>query len=128
MTLIREVMPRLFAWGLGLAFVFCIAGASAQPSVIEIDAESRLPTAIHIDNELANRIAAEVGRGLEARTKIATGRETLGFYGVGIDVQRDGSLKLIETITAYALGKQIERGIYREFSLLNAERYQPSNP
>ena len=60
--------------------------------------------------------------------KAAPGRETLGFYGVEIDVQRDGSLEVTETITAYALGKRIKRGIYREFSLLNVERYQPSNP
>jgi hypothetical protein len=55
-------------------------------------------------------------------------RETLGFYDVQIDVLRDGSLEVTETIDAYALGQQINRGIYREFSLLNVERYQPSNP
>ena len=60
--------------------------------------------------------------------KTAPVRETLGFYGVEIYVQRDGSLEVTETITAYALGKGIKRGIYREFSLLNVERYQPSNP
>ena len=128
MTLIRGVMPRLFARGLGLAFVMLVAVASAQPPVIEIDAESGLPTALDIDNKLAARIAAEVERGLEASMKSAPGRETLGFYGVEIDVQRDGSLEVTETITAYALGKRIKRGIYREFSLLNVERYQPSNP
>ena len=121
MTLIRGVMPRLFARGLGLAFVMLVAVASAQPPVIEIDAESGLPTALDIDNKLAARIAAEVERGLEASMKSAPGRETLRFYGVEIDVQRDGSLTDL-------LGKRIKRGIYREFSLLNVERYQPSNP
>jgi len=128
MTLIRGVMPRLFARGLGLAFAVLVAVASAQTPVIEIDAESGLPTALDIDNKLADRIAAEVERGLEASMKTAPGRETLGFYGVEIDVKRDGGLEVTETITAYALGKRIKRGIYREFSLLNVERYQPSNP
>ncbi|MGB0141644.1 MAG: hypothetical protein ACPF8W_01075, partial [Luminiphilus sp.] len=71
-------MPRLFARGLGLAFVMLVAVASAQPPVIEIDAESGLPTALDIDNKLAARIAAEVERGLEASMKSAPGRETLG--------------------------------------------------
>lgn len=124
----RDVMPRLFARGLGLAFVVLVAVASAQPPVIEMDAESGLPTALDIDNALATRIATEVERELEASMKTAPSRETIGFYGVEIDVQRDGSLEVTETITAYALGKQIKRGIYREFSLLNVERYQPSNP
>ena len=128
MTLIREIMPGLVARSLGLAFVALVALASAQPQVIDIDAESGLPPALDIDNKLAARIAAEVERGLEASMKTAPGRETLGFYGVEIDVQRDGSLEVTETITAYALGKLIKRGIYREFSLLNVERYQPSNP
>ena len=128
MTLLREIMPRLVARGLGLAFVALMAVASAQTQVIEIDAESELPTKLDIDNALATRIAAEVDRGLEASMKTAPGRETLGFYGVEIDVLRDGSLEVTETVTAYALGKQIKRGIYREFSLLNVERYQPSNP
>ena len=128
MTLIRDIMPRLVARGLGLAFVALVAVASAQPQVIEIDAESELPTKLDIDNALATRIAAEVDRGLEASMKTAPVRETLGLYGVEIDVQRDGSLAVTETITAYALGKRIKRGIYREFSLLNVERYQPSNP
>ena len=128
MTLLRDIMPRLVARGLGLAFLALVAVASAQPQVIEIDAESGLPTKLDIDDALATRIAAEVDRGLQASMKTAPGRETLGFYGVEIDVQRDGSLEVTETVTAYALGKQIKRGIYREFSLLNVERYQPSNP
>ena len=66
MTLLREIMPRLVARGLGLAFLALVAVASAQPQVIEIDAESGLPTALDIDNKLAARIAAEVERGLEA--------------------------------------------------------------
>ena len=65
MTLIGGVMPRLFARGLGLAFVVLLAVASAQPPVIEIDAESGLPTALDIDNKLAAQIAAEVERGLK---------------------------------------------------------------
>ena len=140
MTLLRVVMPRLFARGLGLAFVVLVAGASAQSPMTEIDPESGLPTALDIDNELATRIAAEVETELETshtsalevvksrRPSRAPSRETLGFYGVQIDVQRDGSLEVTETIDAYALGQQIKRGIYREFSLLNVERYQPSNP
>ena len=140
MTLKREVMPRLSAWALGLALVLVTVGALAQPPVIEIDAESGLPTALDIHSELANRIAAEVEIELETspisvleevksrRPNSAPGRETLGFYGVQIDVQRDGSLEVTETIDAYALGQRIKRGIFREFSLLNVERYQPSNP
>ena len=140
MTSMRYVMRRFFAWGLGLTFVLLLAGASAQPSVIEIDAESGLPTASDIQGELAARIAAEVNLELEIgsisaleeaksrRPSRAPNRETLGFYGVQIDVRRDGSLEVTETIDAYALGQQINRGIYREFSLLNVERYQPSNP
>ena len=58
MTLKREVMPRLSAWALGLALVLVTVGALAQPPVIEIDAESGLPTALDIHSELANRIAA----------------------------------------------------------------------
>ena len=70
MTLIRDIMPRLVARGLGLACVALVAVASAQPQVIEIDAESELPTKLDIDNALATRIAAEVDRGLEASIKL----------------------------------------------------------
>ena len=134
MTSMRYVMRRFFAWGLGLTFVLLVAGASAQPSVIEIDAESGLPTSSDIQGELAARIAAEVNLELETssisaleeaksrRPSRAPNRETLGFYDVQIDVLRDGSLDVTETIDAYALGQQINRGIYREFSLLNVER------
>ena len=68
MRLIRQVMPRLFAWGFGFALVFFMTGASAQSPVIEIDAELGLPTASDIDGELAARIAAEVNADLETRT------------------------------------------------------------
>ena len=136
----RSVMRLFFAWGLGLTFVLLVAGASAQSPVIEIDAESGLPTASDIHGELAARIAEEVNLELETssisaleeaksrRPSRAPNRETLGFYGVQIDVRRDGSLEVTETIDAYALGQQINRGIYREFSLLNVERYHHRIP
>ena len=75
MTLIGGVMPRLFARGLGLAFVVLVAGASAQSPVRDIDAESGLPTALDIDNELATRIAAEVEIELELEHQLSVSVE-----------------------------------------------------
>ena len=119
-------ITRFFA--LLLFLVFQSAWAEAQSPSANTDVQTELPTTADIDNRLARRIASDVQRRLDKSTTVAPGRETLGFYGVEIDVQRDGSLEVTETITAYALGRQIRRGIYREFSLLNVERYQPSNP
>ena len=140
MALMRNMILRSITCSLGLVLAFFMTGVSAQTSIIESDAESGLPSASDIDSELAARLTVEVNTELEAtsisaleearlrRPSRTPSRETLGFYGVQIDVQRDGSLEVTETIDAYALGRQIKRGIYREFSLLNVERYQPSNP
>ena len=140
MALMRNMILRSITCSLGLVLAFFMTGVSAQTSIIEIDAESGLPSSSDIDSELAARLTVEVNTELEAtsisaleearlrRPNRTPSRETLGFYGVQIDVQRDGSLEVTETIDAYALGRQIKRGIYREFSLLNVERYQPSNP
>ena len=119
-------IPRFLAL---LLFLVCHStGTLAQSSSADTYGQTALSTAADIDNSLAARIASDVQRRLEKSTTVAPGRETLAFYSVEIDVQRDGSLEVTETITAYALGRQISRGIYREFSLLNVERYQPSNP
>ena len=136
-----KVILRPSAWGMALALLLFAALVMAQPPTIEINAETGLPTAADIDDELAERIAAQIASEQEAtaqqdlepqlelqRPNRKPTRESLGFYRVRVDVQTDGSLEVTETIDAYALGQQIKRGIFREFSLLNVERYQPSNP
>ena len=141
MMLRSKVVLRPSAWGLAFVFLLFAALVMAQAPTVEINAETGLPTAADIDDELAERIAAQIASEQEAtaqrdlepqpelqRPNRKPTRESLGFYRVRVDVQTDGSLEVTETIDAYALGQQIKRGIFREFSLLNVERYQPSNP
>ncbi len=54
--------------------------------------------------------------------------ERLTDYRVTLDVERDGSITVTERIRAKAELKQIRRGIFREFSLDNVERYQDPIP
>ncbi|MDX2300957.1 MAG: DUF2207 domain-containing protein, partial [Xanthomonadaceae bacterium] len=44
-------------------------------------------------------------------------------YAITVDVQTDGSLKVMEQITVRASGNQIRRGIYRDFPTRYRDRY-----
>lgn len=107
----------------GLWFLFVASFSIAQESIIEIDESTGLPKSTRLGrSDTSERQSNYREPGYVPR------RETLGYYRVEIDVTREGTLEITETIDAYALGKRIKRGIYREFSLLNVDRYQGSNP
>ncbi|MEJ2539178.1 MAG: DUF2207 domain-containing protein, partial [Gemmatimonadota bacterium] len=51
----------------------------------------------------------------EVGAQEATGREEILDYDVAIRVEADGWLQVTEVIRVRALGRQIQRGIYRDF-------------
>lgn len=60
---------------------------------------------------------------LASSTATAQSDERILDYAITVDVQTDGSLKVMEQITVRASGDQIRRGIYREFPTRYRDRY-----